>query len=72
MSYAIKVNKVAHIGNNVSHAKNRSKRTFMYNLHRATMTVDGEDKKILVPTNVLRTMKRNGLIKTFASRKTEK
>jgi ribosomal protein L28 len=44
----------------------------MYNLHRATMTVDGEDKKILVPTNVLRTMKRNGLIKTFASRKTEK
>jgi ribosomal protein L28 len=53
--------KISHIGNNVSHAKNRTKRAFKYNLHSATVLIDGIKKKIKVPTSVLRQLKKLGL-----------
>jgi ribosomal protein L28 len=53
--------RVAHVGHNVSHAKNRSKRTFKYNLHAVTVVIDGVKKKIKVPTKILRQLKKAGL-----------
>lgn len=52
---------VAHKGHNVSHAKNRTKRTFKRNLHRATVVLDGKKHKVRVPTGVLRKLKALGL-----------
>ncbi len=52
---------VSHTGNNVSHAKNRTKRKFKYNLHTVTVMVDGAKKRLRVPTKVLRTLKRAGI-----------
>lgn len=60
-SYSMKYKKVAHIGNNVSHAKNRTKRTFKRNLHRATIIVEGVRQKVLVPTKVLKQLKKAGI-----------
>lgn len=60
-SYAIKFPKVANIGHRVSHAKNRTKHAFKYNLHKATIVVDGVKKRVLVPTKVLRQLKAEGL-----------
>lgn len=65
MGYAIKYEKVSHIGNNVSHAKNRTKRAYRRNLHRATIVIDGVKQKILVPTKVLRQLKKEGLTTHF-------
>ena len=59
-SFDYKYPKVAHIGNNVSHAKNRTKRTFSRNLHTVTVIVDGVRKRYKVPTKVLRLMKKQG------------
>lgn len=56
---------VAHIGNNVSHAKNRTKKAFKYNLHSATVVIDGIKKKVKVPTRVLRQLKKLGLTTHF-------
>lgn len=53
--------KISHIGNNVSHAKNRTKKAFKYNLHSATVLIDGIKKKVKVPTKVLRQLKKLGL-----------
>ena len=64
-SYFIKVPLIAEIGNRVSHAKNRTKHAFKRNLHRATILVDGEKKKILVPTKMLRMLKEQGLTTHF-------
>lgn len=60
-SYAFKYPRVAHIGNKVSHAKNRSSRTFKYNLHTVTLLVDGVKKRMKVPTKVLRQLKKAGV-----------
>lgn len=60
-----KYSKVAHIGNNVSHAKNRTKKAFKYNLHAATVIIDGVKKKVQVPTRVLRSLKKLGLTTHF-------
>lgn len=62
MSYSLKFPRTAHIGNKVSHAKNKTKRTFKYNLH--TVTVLGEDgakQRMRVPTKVLRMLKKSGV-----------
>ena len=59
--YAIKFPKVASIGHRVSHAKNRTKHAFKRNLHRATILVDGQKQKVLVPTKMLRMLKKQGL-----------
>lgn len=53
--------KISHIGNNVSHAKNRTRKAFKYNLHSATVLIDGIKKKIQVPTRVLRQLKKLGV-----------
>ena len=47
-------------GNNVSHAKNRTKRRFLPNLRTVRITLeDGTTKKIRVAASTLRTMKKN-------------
>ncbi len=61
MSFAMKFPRVASIGNRVSHAKNRSKRAFKYNLHTVTIIVDGAKKRLRVPTKMLRMMKKSGI-----------
>jgi ribosomal protein L28 len=60
-SYAFKYPRVAHIGNTVSHAKNRKSRAFKYNLHTVTLLVDGVKKRMKVPTKVLRQLKKSGV-----------
>lgn len=57
----LQFNKTAHIGHNVSHAKNRTSRAFKRNLHRATVILDGKKHKVQVPTGVLRKLKSLGL-----------
>jgi large subunit ribosomal protein L28 len=47
-------------GNNVSHAKNRTKRRFLPNLRTVrVMQEDGTTKKIKISASELRTMKKN-------------
>ena len=47
-------------GNNVSHAKNRTKRRFLPNLRTVRITLeDGTTKKVRVAASTLRTMKKN-------------
>lgn len=47
-------------GNNVSHAKNRTKRRFLPNLRTVRITLeDGTTKKVKVAASTLRTMKKN-------------
>ena len=47
-------------GNNVSHAKNRTKRRFLPNIRTIRVTLeDGTTKKIKVSASTLRTMKKN-------------
>lgn len=60
-SFTFKYPRTAHIGNKVSHAKNRSKRPFRYNLHTVTVVVDGMRQKMRVPTKVLRMLKKSGM-----------
>ncbi len=65
MSYAFKYPVVSHMGNRVSHAKNRSKHAFKYNLHTVTILVNGAKQRLRVPTGVLRKLKRQGLTTHF-------
>jgi len=60
-SFDVKYPSIAHIGNKVSHAKNRSKRAFRRNLHTVTVLVDGQRKRMRVPTKVLRMLKKAGV-----------
>ena len=47
------------VGNNVSHAKNRTKRRFLPNLRTIRVTLeDGTTRKIKVATSTLRTMRK--------------
>lgn len=59
--FAFKYPVVSHVGHNVSHAKNRTKRSFKYNLHTVTVMVEGMKKRMRVPTKVLRQLKKAGL-----------
>lgn len=61
MAYAFKFPMSSHTGNKVSHAKNRSKRRFKYNLHTVTVHVDGQKMRLKVPTKLLRSLKKQGL-----------
>lgn len=56
-----KLPQVSHTGNTVSHAKNRHKRGFKYNLHTVTAILDGVKTKLRVPTRQLRQLKKAGL-----------
>lgn len=60
-SFDFKYPSKAHVGNKVSHAKNRSSRFFKRNLHTVTVVVDGQKKRMRVPTKVLRMMKKSGV-----------
>ena len=60
-SFKFKYPRVAHIGNKVSHAKNRTKRGFKYNLHTVTVVIDGVKQRYRVPTKVLRMLKKSGV-----------
>lgn len=69
--FFFKFPRVAHIGNKVSHAKNRTKRGFKYNLHTTTVVdAEGKRRRLRVPTKILRMLKKQGL--TTHYRKTEK
>lgn len=47
------------VGNNVSHAKNRTKRRFLPNLRTIRITLeDGTTRKIKVAASTLRTMRK--------------
>jgi ribosomal protein L28 len=60
--FSIKYKRVGHIGNNVSHAKNRTKKAFLRNLHKATIiAADGVKRRVLVPTKILRMLRKQGL-----------
>ncbi len=59
--FSLKYPRTAHVGNKVSHAKNRSKRRFKYNLHTVTVIVDGVKQRMRVPTKVLRQLKKAGV-----------
>ncbi|MEQ9299395.1 MAG: 50S ribosomal protein L28 [Cyclobacteriaceae bacterium] len=51
------------VGNNVSHAKNRTKRKFYPNLHTKRFYIPEEDRWITlkVSTTALRTINKNGI-----------
>ncbi|MEH0157579.1 50S ribosomal protein L28 [Limibacter armeniacum] len=51
------------VGNNVSHANNKTKRTFSPNLHKKKFYIPEEDKWITlkVSTTALRTINKNGI-----------
>ena len=54
-------------GNNVSHANNKTKRTFSPNLHKKRFYIPEEDKWITlkVSTTALRTINKNGITKVL-------
>jgi len=60
-SFSFKFPSTAHIGNKVSHAKNRTKRKFRYNLHTVTVILDGKKQRMKVPTKMLRALKHSGV-----------
>ncbi len=43
-------------GNNVSHAKNRTKRWFKPNLQKKKVTINGVTKRVWISTRALRTL----------------
>ena len=51
------------VGNNVSHAMNKTKRRFLPNLHKKRFYIPEEDKWITlkVSTTALRTINKNGI-----------
>ncbi len=70
-SFSFKFPRTAHIGHNVSHAKNRTKRAFKYNLHTVTVMIDGQKQRMKVPTKILRMLKKSGKTTHFTSAQAE-
>ncbi len=66
-SFSFKFPRTAHIGHNVSHAKNRTKRAFKYNLHTVTVMIDGQKQRMRVPTKILRMLKKSGVTTHFSA-----
>ncbi len=46
--------KIGMSGNNVSHSKRRTKTRFMPNVHKMTLSMNGESKKVKICTRCLR------------------
>ena len=67
--FAVKYPTVASMGNNVSHAKNRTKRSFKYNLHTVTVLIDGVKQRLRVPSGVLKKLKQEGVTTHFRAPK---
>jgi len=59
--------KKVQVGNKVSHANNKTKRTFSPNLHKKKFYLPEEDKWITlkVSTTALRTINKNGITATL-------
>jgi large subunit ribosomal protein L28 len=55
--------KKAQVGNNVSHANNKTKRKFYPNLHKKRFYIPEEDKWVVlkVSSSALRTINKNGI-----------
>jgi large subunit ribosomal protein L28 len=55
--------KRARVGNNVSHANNKTKRKFYPNLHKKRFYIPEEDKWVVmkVSSTALRTINKNGI-----------
>ncbi len=68
-SFAFKYPRVASVGNRVSHAKNRTKHAFKYNLHTVTVVMDGTKQRLRVPTKVLRKLKKAGVTTHYRAEK---
>lgn len=64
-SFAFKFPSKASTGNKVSHAKNRSKRSFKHNLHTVTVVLDGVKKRLKVPARILKVLKKSGVTTHF-------
>ena len=64
--------KKAMSGNNVSHAKNRTKRKFLPNLNNVTLTSDtlGRDFQLKVSASALRTINKMGGLDHFLKKAT--
>ncbi len=67
-SFVFKFPQIASIGNRVSHAKNRTKHAFKYNLHTVTVIMDGKKQRMRVPTKVLRQLKKSGVTTHFKNK----
>ena len=61
------------VGNNVSHANNKTKRTFLPNLHYRRFWVESENRwiRLRVSTNALRTIDKNGIDAILADLRAE-
>ena len=55
------------VGNNVSHANNKTKRRFLPNLQRASLVSDllGEAVRVRLTTRALRTVEKSGGLDSF-------
>ena len=54
--------KIVGRGNSVSHAKNRTKRSFKANLHSATVMIEGKKIKTKVPSSILKVLKKEKML----------
>ena len=61
------------VGNNVSHANNKTKRRFLPNLHTKRFYIPEEDKWITlkVSTTALRTINKNGITSVLKKAKAD-
>ncbi|HAT22426.1 MAG: 50S ribosomal protein L28 [Dehalococcoidia bacterium] len=48
-------------GNNVSHSKRRTRRTWSPNIHKATVEINGQMKKVNLCTRCLRTIYKTAM-----------
>ena len=57
------------VGNNVSHANNRTRRRFLPNLQQRRFWVESENRwiSLRLTTNALRTIDKNGIDKVLAT-----
>lgn len=61
MSFILKYPRTSHIGHTVSHAKNRGKRGFKYNLQTVTILINGQKMRLKVPAKVVKQLKKEGV-----------
>lgn len=50
-------------GHNVSFSQRKTRKVFKPNVHKKTLTINGQKVKLNVSTSALRTLKKKGLIK---------
>jgi len=68
--FTVKYPRVGGHGHTVSHAKNRRKRTYKYNLKTVTITdPQGKKLKMKVPARLIRTFKKHGVVPVYKKAK---